>query len=125
MLPSYSGNMPLNAAPETSNSPWPLIAAAGLVVLAATLRLTNIRESLWLDELHTAWCAVGPLQEVAQRAAIGNQSPLFFWWEWLIVQVLGPSELSLRLTSFAAGSLLPLAVYFLARRCCTAGIGVV
>ena len=93
------------------------LAAVGFVtVLAGAMQVWQARESLWLDELHTAWCAVGPLAEVAPRAAIGNQSPLFFWLEWLLVQGLGPSELALRLPSIAAGTLLPGALYVLARR---------
>jgi hypothetical protein len=56
------------------------------------------------------------LEEVASRAAIGNQSPLLFWLEWLLVQILGPSELTLRLPSIVAGTLLPGALYFLACR---------
>ncbi|HMC11284.1 MAG TPA: glycosyltransferase family 39 protein, partial [Pirellulaceae bacterium] len=87
-----------------------------LCLFGAGLRLWQVRESLWLDELHTAWCAVGTLGEVAPRAAIGNQSPLFFWLEWLLLNVLGPSELSLRLPSIVAGSLLPLAVFLIAKR---------
>lgn len=87
-----------------------------LTVLAAALRVWQAGESLWLDELHTAWCATGNLTEVAPRATIGNQSPLFFWLEWLLVHSAGASELSLRLPSLVAGSLLPAALFALAWR---------
>jgi mannosyltransferase len=100
-------------------------AAIVSVIVAALLRWPPIHESLWIDELHTAWCAVGSLDEVAPRAAIGNQSPLFFWLEWLLVRALGPSELSLRLPSLVAGTLLPLVVYLLAARWSTGGVGLV
>src|SRR6266481_2720634 len=100
------------------------LAAAILISLAATiLRLWQARESLWLDELHTAWCAEGWLGEVAQRATIGNQSPLYFWLQWLLIRLIGPSELALRLPSIFAGSLLPLAVYLLAARWTSGGVG--
>src|SRR5262245_33161677 len=103
--------------PLTDSSPrWSLAAAIGICILAATLRTSALRESLWLDELHTAWCALGPLGEAAERAAIGNQSPLYFWFQWLLVTFLGPSEFSLRFPSLVAGSLLPLAVFLVARR---------
>jgi hypothetical protein len=95
------------------------LAFATLVLItcaSAAIRLWQARESLWLDELHTAWCATGPLIEVAPRAAIGNQSPLFFWLEWLLVQLLGPSELTLRLPSIVAGTLLGVALYVVAQR---------
>lgn len=79
--------------------------ALGLVALVgAGLRLSQTGESLWLDELHTAWCALAPLGEVAARAADGNQGPLFFWLEWGLVRLLGASELALRGASVAAGT---------------------
>jgi hypothetical protein len=95
---------------------WPLLAALGICLVATALRIPPLRESLWLDELHTAWCALGPLDEVARRAAIGNQGPLFYWLEWLLANALGPSELSFRLISLISGSLLPLALFLFARR---------
>jgi len=87
-----------------------------LVCAGALLRLVQTRDSLWVDELHTAWTALGSLGDVLPRAAIGNQSPLFFWGQWLLVRLFGPSELTLRLTSVVAGSLLPLALCLLALR---------
>ncbi len=92
----------------------PLVVLVILVLLGAALRVWQAGESLWLDELHTAWCALGTLTEVAPRAMIGNQSPPFFWLEWLLVKSLGPSELTVRLPSLLAGSLLPAALYWLA-----------
>ncbi len=71
--------------------------------------LTSL-ESLWVDELHSAWVIDGPWNEVASRAAIGNQSSLYFGclklfrdvastltstFEWSL-----PSELLLRLFSW-------------------------
>jgi hypothetical protein len=108
--------MPLRAAFWKQLTDWPFLAAVGISLFAAALRIHPLGESLWLDELHTAWCAVGPLDEVARRAAMGNQGPLFFWLEWLALGILGPSELSLRLVSLVSGSLLPLAIFLFARR---------
>jgi len=107
----YKGCMP-----SPASSRLPLAALFALVLLGAAMRLWQARESLWLDELHTAWCAMGSLAEVAPRATIGNQSPLFFWIEWLLVQVLGPSELAVRIPSLVAGSLLPVALHGLIQR---------
>jgi mannosyltransferase len=105
------------SAATASPIPRALLAVAILIVaIAAALRFWQAGESLWLDELHTAWCATGKLSEVAPRAAIGNQSPLFFWLEWLLAQLLGESELALRLPSLIAGSLLPLALFLIAWR---------
>ncbi|MCI0357237.1 MAG: glycosyltransferase family 39 protein [Planctomycetaceae bacterium] len=102
--------------PSPAAARLPLVVLAVLVLLGAAMRVWQARESLWLDELHTAWCAMRPLPEVVPRATIGNQSPLFFWLEWLLVQVLGASELALRLPSLVAGSLLPAALYWLTGR---------
>ncbi|MEX2174831.1 MAG: glycosyltransferase family 39 protein, partial [Pirellulaceae bacterium] len=93
-----------------------LAALATLTLVGGWMRVRQARESLWLDELHTAWCALGSLAEVAPRATIGNQSPLFFWLQWLLVQLLGASELTLRLPSIVAGTLLPAALFFVTRR---------
>lgn len=79
--------------------------ALGLIALVgAGLRLGQSSESLWLDELHTAWCAQAPWDEVATRAAEGNQGPLFFWLEWGLVRLLGASEFSLRIASVIAST---------------------
>jgi mannosyltransferase len=87
-----------------------LIALLAVTLLAGGIRVWQARDSLWLDELHTGWCAVGSIADVLPRAAAGNQSPLFFWLEWLLVQVFGPSELTLRLPSLIAGTLLCVAL---------------
>ena len=92
---------------------WAVVVVA---LVGAVGRIWQTRESFWVDELHTAWCVAGSLADVAERAAIGNQSPLFFWVEWLMVRWLRPSEFSLRLLSVAAGSLLPLALFEVGRR---------
>ncbi len=101
------------------------LALVAMVIAAWMLRIWNCHESLWVDELHTAWCALGGLEEVVPRAAQGNQGPIFYWGEWLLVRVLGPSELSLRLPSLIGGTLLPMVLYFFARRWLSAGVGMV
>lgn len=65
-------------------------------------------DPLWVDELHTSWVLSGRFSEIAPRAIAGNQSPLYFWCSYPIVQSLGQSPFSLRLLSLAAGALLPL-----------------
>ena len=51
-----------------------------------------------------------------RRAAIGNHSPVYFLLPWLSVQLLGLSELALRLPSLIAGTALVPGVYLVARR---------
>lgn len=94
--------------PHSYRSHWPL---AVLLVLSGALRLSHINESLWLDELHTAWVvADGPL-DVFERARIGNHSPVYFFLPWITASLFGMSEWALRLPSLLAGLALVAAVY--------------
>lgn len=90
------------------------------VVVSAILRGLQAGESLWLDELHTSWAVSGSLSEVAERAAIGNQSPLYFWLAWFFSRLPLPAEIALRLPSLLAGCALPVAVFWLAKKVCSA-----
>jgi hypothetical protein len=94
---------------------WRSLFFLALLLAATTVwRVRAASESLWADELHSAWCAGGTLREVAPRAAIGNQSPLYFWLLWALSQWITPSELALRGTSIIAGALLLVAIYAIA-----------
>ncbi|RCS49256.1 hypothetical protein DTL42_12015 [Bremerella cremea] len=68
-------------------------------------RLPLLEESLWVDELHTAWVVADSPQEIPERAAMGNQSPLYFLGVWAWLQTSGMHEWSLRLPSLLAGVL--------------------
>ncbi|MEA3245612.1 MAG: glycosyltransferase family 39 protein, partial [Gemmatimonadota bacterium] len=93
----------------------PTALLVAVAVVAAWTRVLQARESLWLDELHTAWVAMGSWGEVAARSMAGNQSAPFFALEWALVHTLGASELVLRLPSLVAGVALVGALYTLAR----------
>jgi Dolichyl-phosphate-mannose-protein mannosyltransferase len=82
------------------NNHWPLLP---ILVLATLLRLWQINESLWLDELHSAWVVSSGVGEIVERAQIGNQSPLYFYLPWLTTSLFGMSEWALRLPSLLAG----------------------
>lgn len=83
-----------------------LACLAAVLALAAALRCSTLGESLWLDELHTSWVAAESAAEIAPRAALGNQSPLYFYLPWLSAAASGQqSELALRLPSWIAGML--------------------
>lgn len=83
-----------------------LAAIAGVFMIAVAVRWPSCGESFWVDELHTAWCIEGTLGQVVERAAIGNQQPLYFaivylWQHGLpasLVAIYG-IEPSLRVTS--------------------------
>lgn len=72
-------------------------------------------DPLWLDELHTSWVVGSGISEVAPRAAIGNQPPIYFYGVWTATQIFGQSELSLRVISLVAGILLIPAAFLVAR----------
>jgi len=86
---------------------------AAILILAFLARAANLTESLWVDELHTAWCAAGSLGDVGPRARFGNQSPLFFYLEWILAQGLGLNEPVLRAPSLIAGVALCGAMFLL------------
>jgi len=81
-----------------------LLMVAMLLLLACGLRLRVAGDVLWVDELHTSWCVAGELQQVAPRAVQGNQSPLYFWLVWFVVQVTGQNALGLRAISLLASA---------------------
>jgi hypothetical protein len=75
----------------------------GIATLASALRAIELPDSLWLDELHTAWTISDNLADVAPRAVAGNNAPLYFWGLWGWTQVAGMSEAALRFPSLLAG----------------------
>ena len=83
---------------------WPSLVFVALVALLGGFAryLFASQELLWLDELHTSWTVNGSLGDVHERANIGNQTPFYFWVNWFSVQLLGHSEISLRLVSLFA-----------------------
>jgi uncharacterized membrane protein len=89
-----------------------------LTFFAASLamRLLQARESLWLDELHTAWVISADWDEIAARAKAGNQPPLFLYLERFAIALFGMSEPALRLPSILAGAALAPLSFVLVRR---------
>lgn len=94
--------------------PWLLVAL--IVCCAAFLRLVQVDESLWLDELHTAWTVADGPGEIGPRAAIGNHSPVYFSFVWALTKTAGLSELTLRLPSAIAGVALVALAYLVVLR---------
>lgn len=80
---------------------WALVLF--VLVIAALLRVPALPESLWVDELHTAWVVEDGLGEIASRARMGNQSPFYFYAVWPLRVILGRHEVSYRLLSLLAG----------------------
>lgn len=84
----------------------PALSLACIVLGGAALRAWQVNESLWLDELHTSWVVADGAGEVGQRARSGNQSPLYFWLVWAVVQWCGHTVWALRLLSLISGTAL-------------------
>ena len=81
-------------------SRWAVAVWALLVfAVAVGLHVPSCYESFWLDELHTARAIWGDFGEVSERAAVGNQTPLYFQLMWVWQQLAVESEVALRLSS--------------------------
>ena len=78
--------------------------ALAVAIVAVVLRIPYCYESFWIDELHTAWAVWAEFDKVTDRAAAGNQTPLYFHGVWLWKAVFGPSEFALRMSSVLATS---------------------
>ena len=92
-----------------------LFAVTALTLVAAWLRLRQATESLWLDELHTAWTVDDGLPSIGRRARAGNYGPVYFVLPWLSTRLFGMREWSLRLPSLLAGIALVPTSYVVAR----------
>lgn len=93
---------PSSALPSWKTS---VLLGLGVAVLALVLRWPSIGESLWVDELHTAWVVSDGIQDVPYRAEMGNQASLYFLIVWVWTQLTGLHEWSLRMPSLVSGML--------------------
>ncbi|MFO0817240.1 MAG: hypothetical protein U1A77_04825 [Pirellulales bacterium] len=101
-----------------SSPPWSrfdLACLIGVLLLAFALRVPQLGEPLWIDELHTGWVVIHGLDDLPDHAWAGNQSSLWFYLPWLTTR-WHTSAIALRLPSIIAGlAVLPL-LYEIARR---------
>lgn len=84
-------------------SPWvtPLAVAAAILWGWIAIAL-SLPESLWVDELHSVWCATGTSGEVFQRAELGNQLSTYFWLLRWVGETFGTAESAWRAPSVCA-----------------------
>lgn len=73
---------------RTTAIEWACVIA--VFALTFALRWPFLAESYWIDELHTAWCVADGWGDVAPRAKMGNQQPLYFWALWIWQQIPWP-----------------------------------
>lgn len=79
------------------------------------MRLPTIGlECLWYDETFTVWLATLPLPNLLEATAGDVHPPLWYLIEWVVVGLLGSSNIAMRLVSGLAGVALIPAVYRLA-----------
>ena len=90
--------------------------------LGLYFRCYPVGESLWLDELHTAWTVLAEdNQALAQRAQLGNNSTVYFRFVRVVTGLFGTSELTLRCISIIAGTLLIPITFLVSRDGCGCG----
>ena len=95
-----------------SRADIPLVALAGLAAIVLVW-MGQMPSSLWIDELGTFWVIDGDLASTASRAwRFHGQTPLYYTMLWGVTQLLGTSEIALRLPSLLS----MLAVAFLLYR---------
>lgn len=83
-----------------------IVLILSAAVLGLAIRLVGFGSSLWLDEFGTLWVVEGSLATAWERAlAFHGQSPLYYLFTWLGVQVCGESEWALRLPALVCGLL--------------------
>ena len=83
-----------------------LIALCVVTAFGSWLRMVDIDQSLWLDELHTSWVVAGEWKQVGERTALGNQPIGYFAALRLVVGPDSQTEFRLRLPSVICGTLL-------------------
>ena len=76
-----------------------LCAVISVFAVAIFVRMPSCYESFWLDELHSGWVVWDGIDDVYPRSVIGHQSPLYFYGLWVWKQLVGESEVLLRLSS--------------------------
>ncbi|MEC7978130.1 MAG: hypothetical protein VX189_04285, partial [Planctomycetota bacterium] len=82
---------------------WCWLVLIVAVLFGAGVRYLHWHEPLWVDELHTSWCAVGDWFQVWDRSAVGNQPPLYFLAQNFVVDVTGDAGRGLRWLSLISG----------------------
>jgi hypothetical protein len=74
--------------------------AAGLIGLGIGLRISNFWQApLWYDEAFTAWISQVPFINMIQATAGDTHPPFYYFFTWIIGQMFGISELTIRIPS--------------------------
>lgn len=103
-----------------SKNSVPLLLAVGLA-----LRLLGLADPLWYDEAFTAHLARLPLDRMFAAIVGDVHPPLWYVIEWVIVQLVGASELTLRLPALVLGMGNLAGIYALAKKLLGRQVGAV
>lgn len=99
-------------------------ALLAVTALGAVLRLSALDgEGFWYDELRTLLASRKDLVPMIGERLVAGHPPLFFGLSWLLVHVVGESELLLRLPSALAGTAAVPVAYLVASGRGSRGVG--
>lgn len=109
------------AAPQASGA---LAALLAVTVLGVVVRLSGLDgEGFWYDELRTLLASRRDLVPMIGERLVAGHPPLFFGLSWLLVHLVGESELLLRLPAALAGTAAVPVAYLLASGRGARGVG--
>ncbi len=99
---SNNGPTPSRDWSEVAYSVWAFTVLCGMAGIA--FRLYGLDRSLWLDEFGTLWVVEANFASLIDRVfSFQGQTPFYYTCVWLAVQLLGESEVVVRLPSMVFG----------------------
>ncbi|MCZ6554311.1 MAG: glycosyltransferase family 39 protein, partial [SAR324 cluster bacterium] len=109
------------AAKGASDSPrlgGEMLCLFALVALALALRLPNLNESFWYDEIWSTSVMLGSFRSTVYTIIHDVHPPLYHLIMWLWGQLFGDSEVSVRMLPLLAGlASIPLTHLVVRERC--------
>lgn len=101
-----------SAPPSAEWTPVQRRIAWGVALVGLALRLVGFGDSLDLDEFGTLWAIGGDFSTAVERSIdFHGQSPFYYVLAWVFLQVLGESEVVLRLPSLLLTAAAAVVVY--------------
>jgi 4-amino-4-deoxy-L-arabinose transferase-like glycosyltransferase len=92
------------------------LALTLILIVGLSLRLPNLNESLWNDEIWSTHVLIGSLRALYQTAIDDRHPPFYHAFMFVWIRLFGDSELSVRMPSFICGIFAILLVYVFASR---------
>jgi mannosyltransferase len=93
---------------RTTFQPWLILSI--VVFIAVLLRLPNLTESIWFDELWSTYYKLGSFRQLAYYGVYDVSPPFHYVFMFGWIRIFGDSELSIRIPALVFGVLsIPLA----------------